>query len=490
MSATTNDTLRQVREVLAKANALEKATFTQPTVATQGLQSYDLEAPAKNLVPFLSPLRNRIPRVSGRRGIQANWKAVTSVTAGSMPIGVAEGHRAGSMTVGTQDVAAIYRTIGLESAVTVEAELAAEGFDDLRARAVTMLLEKTMEEEEYLILGGNAGNALGVTPTPTLVASATGGTIGASVTVSVICVALTTEGLRLQSVANGITQIFTRTNADGTTDTMNGGSAQPSTNGTVAVSAGTTNSVVAKVVPVRGAYGYAWFAGLPGSERIVAVTTVAQATITALPGTGQLANTLAATDNSRNSLVFDGLLGFVGNASLNSYYEAAVTGASLTPDGAGGIVEVDAALKFFYDNLRLTPATMLVSSQETQSIKKIIQQQGAATSLARFNFTVTPGGIVAGSMAKGYLNPFSNGAEIAIEQHPYMPAGTILFLTEKLPYPMNNVGNMMQIRCRRDYYQYEWPLRTRQYEYGVYSDQVLQHYFPPSMGTLTNLSPA
>ena len=39
----------------------------------------------------------------------------------------------------------------------------------------------------------------------------------------------------------------------------------------------------------------------------------------------------------------------------------------------------------------------------------------------------------------------------------------------------------MQIRTRQDYYQIEWPLRTRKYEYGVYADEVLQHYFPPSM---------
>jgi hypothetical protein len=33
-----------------------------------------------------------------------------------------------------------------------------------------------------------------------------------------------------------------------------------------------------------------------------------------------------------------------------------------------------------------------------------------------------------------------------------MPAGTMLFLTRKLPYPLANVGNVVQIRTRQDYY--------------------------------------
>ena len=43
------------------------------------------------------------------------------------------------------------------------------------------------------------------------------------------------------------------------------------------------------------------------------------------------------------------------------------------------------------------------------------------------------------------------------------------------------------MRCRRDYYQLEWPLKTRKYEYGVYFDGVLQNYFPPAFGMITNI---
>lgn len=37
-------------------------------------------------------------------------------------------------------------------------------------------------------------------------------------------------------------------------------------------------------------------------------------------------------------------------------------------------------------------------------------------------------------------------------------------------------------------HQLEWPLRSRKYEYGVYTDQVLQVYFPPANAVLTNIA--
>ncbi len=69
-----------------------------------------------------------------------------------------------------------------------------------------------------------------------------------------------------------------------------------------------------------------------------------------------------------------------------------------------------------------------------------------------------------------------------------MPAGTILMTARTLPYPLSNVGNVMQIRTRQDYYQIEWPPRARRYETGVYADEVLQHYFPPSMAVISNIA--
>ena len=44
------------------------------TIATgTGLVAYDLQTPAKNLYPFVTPIRNVMPRVGGGTGTATNW---------------------------------------------------------------------------------------------------------------------------------------------------------------------------------------------------------------------------------------------------------------------------------------------------------------------------------------------------------------------------------------------------------------------------------
>src|SRR3954462_8428131 len=102
-------------------DALAKATFDQNASATSGLTFYDLEPGAKFLSPVLTPLRTSIPRVSGRGGIQANWRAVTGVNTANMQIVVSQGNRGGVQAVSTADYTAAYKGIGLETNVNFEA---------------------------------------------------------------------------------------------------------------------------------------------------------------------------------------------------------------------------------------------------------------------------------------------------------------------------------------------------------------------------------
>lgn len=479
-----------IEDPILKNLGLAKSTFSQPGSATTGLNYYDLELGAKFLVPVLTPLRNEIPRVSGKGGIQANWRAITGINTTGLRIGVSGGNRGAVMSVATQDYVAAYKGIGLESSVDFEAQYAANGFDDLRSQAGLRGLQATMIGEELVILGGNGSLSLGTTGTPTLSGSTTGGTLAAA-TWSVICVALSLDAMVNGSVAGGIQASITRTNADGTSDTFGGGAAQKSASATV-VTTGSTGSVTASTAVKTGAAGYAWFWGTAGSELLGAITTINSVSITATATGTQTAASLPAADNSVNNLIFDGLL-TIAQKGLGSYVSQQPTGTAgvgtpLTSDGAGGIVEIDAALKWFWDNLRLSPNTIWVNSQEALNISRKILA-GSASAAQRFVFNAVQDAIGGGIMVRTYLNRFSMGGAqtIDIRVHPNMPAGTILFDTTSIPYPLSGVGNVRQIRARQDYYQIEWPLRSRRYEYGVYADEVLQHYFPPSLGVITNI---
>ncbi len=500
------DTLRLIKEAQGNPSAALLKAYTQAASATSGITAYDLEAPAKLLFPVITPLRNVIPRVSGKGGIQANWRAVTGVNSARYSLGLVEGRRGGISTDTTADYTAVYKEMGLDQTVSFKAERAAEGFQDLDELAVANLLKAVMIGEEFCDLAGNTSLALGTTANAVLTQANTGGSLLEDTSYGVGVVALTADGYYRASLTGGVVQTYTRTNGDGTTDTCNGGTAIASTqaNVTTANVSGTANTHVinATVTAKAGAFAYAWFWGVAsGNLTLGAITTINSVQITATatgnaapasPGIGNF-NALAATDYSQDSRIYDGLLTMCSNSSLNSYRVVqatgnAGTGTPLTSDGAGGITEFDTALQSFWDNYRLGPDTIWVSSQEMKYLRRHVLT-GATAAAQRFVFQVDQAGVVGGVSVKSYLNPFTMGgpAEIPIRLHPNVPPGTVLFTSQQLPYPMSNVTNVMQKRLRQDYFQINWPITTRVRGFGVYFDGVLQHYFPPSMGIITNI---
>lgn len=489
------EALKKAREVSSDEIA---KSFTQSGTATSGITAYDLEGPAKLLFPVLTPLRNKIPRVVGGLGIQANWRAITGIDTSNAGVGVSEGNRGAVMAQTTKDYIAAFKGLGLDNNVTFEADFAAKGFDDVKALAVRTLLEALMIGEEKVILGGNTSLALGTANTPTVADVGTGGTLAANTALSVIIVALTLDGY-LNSSATALPLSGNRTLADGTVEAYNRGTSIKSTAGTVTTAndGNATHSLTVSWTATTGAVAYGVFVGASGSEKLNQVVTINSAKITAASGgSNQAAASNFTADNSQNSLVFDGILTQIQASNSGSYVAAqatgtAGTGTGLTSDTAGGIVEFNTALKSFWDNYRLSPDEILVSSQEQQNLNKKVFA-ASSTAAQRFVFTADQSGIMGGTAVRSYINQFTmdGNKEIPIKMHPFLPAGTVLFWTDKLPYPLSNVTSVVRMLLRRDYYQIEWPQLRRKYEYGVYMDGVLQNYFPPAFGVLSNIGNA
>jgi hypothetical protein len=465
------------------AAELAKATYQQST----GLTQYDLEQTAYNLYPILSPLRNTTPRVKSDRGDTATrWKAVTAINTTNEAPGVAEGQRTSVIGVTVLPFTAAYATLGHEASTTFEAEEASESFADARSNAAMAALQTLIQSEDKVMLAGNTSSPLGTPTQANLVASASSGTLATN-TYSVYCVALTLAGFSRATIALGVPTTINRTNADGTSSVISGGSSNKSNNKTVAVT-GPTGSMTAFVTAVPGALAYAWYWGVAGSELLGAITTVNTIVITANATGTQNASAITA-DNSTDSLVFDGLITLSTKAGSNGYFSS-LDGAFLTSDGASGIVQIDTALKSFYDNYRLGPTKLWISSQEALNINKKIIANGGAP-LIRFSMDNSNGGafqkFIAGTAIGSYFNKFTQQI-IPIEVHPFLPAGTILFVTSRLPYAVPDVpAEVFRIKARREYYGQDWPVTTRTYFHGAYVTEVLQHYATFSLGVIANV---
>jgi len=470
------------------AENLKKAGITQST----GLVAYDLQAPAKNLFPVLTPIRNRTPRVSGGGGTSTNWKQVVAINAAGLRGFVPEGERNGAVTTSVQDKSAAYKTLGLEDSITFEAERAAVGFEDIRATQAQRLLWATMIEEELADLGGNYSVALGTPSAPTVTTDASGGSIGAG-TYNVIVVALTLYGYLASSLTGGVVgQVSVNPASGGSAFTYGGGSSNKSSASSTGALTGSTNVIKAKVAAVPGAVAYAWYVGTSGNELLQQITTINSVVLTSLVTSGRQNASAITGDNSKNLLSYDGILYQAWTSGSGAYIKympdgTVGTGTGLTASGDGGIVEINELFRHMWDNYRLSPTRIYVNAQEADNItKKVLQATAAQIPY------VTGSEFVAGMRVKSLLNRFAMGVapEVPLEIHPNLPPGTLVAVTEQLPYPISGVPNVMEMRLRQDYYQIEWPQRTRKYESGVYFDGVFAHYFPPSIGIITNIANA
>jgi hypothetical protein len=469
----------------------------QKTITTStGLVNFDLQAPAKNLYPVITPIRNRLPRVQGRGGIATNWRQVSAIVGSgvkSMPW-VPEGQRSGRMSYVTANKSAPYVTLGEEDTVTEEAINAAAGFEDVQSTMTMRLLQQTMIKEESAIIGGNASLALGTPATPTASFTAGSATLP-SLTYSVIVVALTLEGYLAASLATGVVQAQAIVGADGKSYTVNGGSSNKSAAASQAITLGQVLGASTPVV--NGAVAYAWYVGASGSEKLEAITTINSVSFSApLIGGAQQPATAITVDASRNaSLAFDGIFS-TAFTSGTAYIKNMATGVSgagtpLTVGNRRNVVEIDAMLKSMWDNYRLSPTVIYVNSQELQNITNKVMNN-TSNPIYYAADQGNPYAVVANGVVTGYFNPFTtagNNVVIPIMLHPNIPAGTILSWCENLPaqYQSNEVPNVAEMHVRKDYVQTFWPQVTRSRDTGVYVEEGFACYAPFGIGMICNI---
>lgn len=461
-------------------------------VAT-GLINYDLQAPAVRAVPIYTPLRDVTPRVKGNGDKATHWKLISSFDSGNTNIGVAEGLRGGIKQVVVTDKIATYATIGIEDNVTFEADEAAEGFDNAITVAVESNLYQLQLQEESMMFGGNSSFDLGTTPTPSVTVVATGGHITA--TQKVYCVALTLNGLKLSSVSGGVKLDYTRTNAGvSSTSTVTGFHATKSAVATATSSGGTTDLIQCSVAAVKGAFGYAWYWGVSGSELLGAITTTNSYVITDVATGTQ--NISAVTGNSStNALDFDGIISQMVTSGSGSYYKALATGTvgigtSLTSDGAAGVVEINDALIQMMNDYKVMPDEMYVSPKMKNYLRKLVVGNGGSA-LVRYNMDAQGNhGVDGGNELISYQSPVGKALKVTVSFD--VPDNTIILMSKQLPaqfYKYNNIGTTLALKHRkRDYYAMEWPLVNRQYEFGTYVSELLENYFPPAFGMITNIA--
>ncbi|HEY8377255.1 MAG TPA: hypothetical protein VIK91_12230, partial [Nannocystis sp.] len=302
-----------------------------------------------------------------------------------------------------------------------------------------------------------------------------------------------------------------------------GSQASPVANVTTAAAG---SAVDASVPAVRGAVAYDWYVGTSASTLYYYTTTAYnKVTITDVPTEDQalpvdlpdLAPARpwsdAGTDSSANANAFNGLIatcaGYYYNGALVTpgTPNAVPTGATIKSlDGGqlhgenGSVPEIDEVLLELWNKARISPTRMLVNAQQHIDITNAVLQSsggGGGFVLFRPDQAAERSNLVAGALLAQYLNKAVNGRPIPIETMPHLPPGTIVLITEVLPYPNNQVTNVFEVETQQEYQQIEYAMARKvgergggpRYDFEVRAIETFKNYFPAGCAIISNIAP-
>lgn len=480
--------------------AIAKAQTTGLLTAT-GAYSYDLTGLVR-LIPVVTPFRDIVSRKGSENGSPfAIWRAFMNVN-NSQPTPFAGFDFAGGEVIfAEQDFQAPYVPLSLAGLVTQDAFDLARGLYDPYAEATMQVLNQLLIGEDKALMGGQA-YALAQPGTITTTPSTTGGALAASTTQRVAVAARTIAGYYYGGNSRGKAVA-----ADITTT-------------------GATGSIAASITAVKGAVAYDWFysSNSGGTYFYAGTTTVASFTFTvtlaapaAVPATlpdvftGTPTLNQAADNGSGVSTgqfqqfngFFASLTGdynasgqFVtpGTGTTNGAYYKDNAGAALTLVG-GNVKELADGFLALWNTVKCSPTAVMMNAVQAQEIANLILAQPSAVTYLNTDeagrVSVTAGGRVG-----HVINVAAGGVVVPIEVHTSLPPGTIIFRTDRVPFPQANISSVLECRTLRDMTQYDYGTgRTANVvgggprkEFEIRSVEAFINRAPVAMGVLTNCS--
>lgn len=463
-----------------------------------GLVPFDLEAPAKLLVPRQTPLRNLLPRGKGQ-GTARQFKRVLGWTnsgvggvgdamafmnseSASTAFGPINLRRGSKINYASDSKTVAYVEQGFSDMVTWKAQFAGQGFQDIRSLSQTALLWATMGAEERALLYGRgaSGNgyagAVAAPAAPTTATATTGGTIPTAT----YLVVLTTRAGGGESVVSA--------------------SASQATTGSTS-----TITVTPPASAPAGALGYNVYVGTSAGTYFYQGTTTTWSPITLTSYSTATAQAPAA-DTSANANGYDGFLTVLLDPAQSGYVHnfngaaggVVFDGSGATPAGVGDQPFQDAFAALYgstvqpgggvgQDKRLADPDEIWVDGQIRAALGTWLKRNASSTAYRLALTEDQASGATIGSVVNGVYNQ-TTGKMLEFNVHPYMPLGCAIIRSRSLPVPDSEVSNTSEVINVQDYMSVEWPVVQFTYDQSTYMYGTLVHYAPGWSGAITGLS--
>lgn len=457
---------------------------------SQGLVPYDLEAPAKLLVPRQTPIRNSLPRSKGV-GTARQFRRITgwsnSRTGGVPDVmaffasetttntfgGVTGLRRPNKITYASDSKTVSYMEQGLSDSVTWKAQFAGQGFQDIRSLSQTALLWASFGAEERALLYGRGTSGNGYAgavsaPVISVASSSTGGAVAAG-----------TYFIKVTALSGG------------------GESVVSNEVNTGALSGSTNQFTVTVATEPTGALGYnAYISTTTGTETFVTSFVGNTLLVTTTPAGGGAA--MPGADSTANANGYDGFLTVQADPAQSGYVKR-VNGLiynSATPSSSLGDGPFQDAFTSLYganatssqDKRLAEPDEIWLDGAIRRSLGDYVKSSAGGASGYRIALTEegVTGGMTIGSVVSGIQNQVV-GTMVDLNVHPYIYQGAALIRSKSLPVPDSEISNTAEVVNVQDYMSVEWPVMQMTYDQSSYWFGTLVHYAPGWSGLLLGM---
>lgn len=454
-------------------------TLTSPNPT--GLVPFDLVAPTQLIYPLFSPLRNLIPRTQGQ-GTVHRAKVMTSIS-GALPgqLGVTNNRFSipelpggGSISgtnggnwptqlppTGTQqavDVNVPYKYFGLTEATSLLAQVAGQGFEDAAGLASLILLQEMMVLEERAMIGSTS-IALSAPGSPGVTSRAAG-----------------TGELPLTGVSTNLYVAVTALNYYG--ETAASATVTPTSN-----EPGVSSVADVLITPVPGALAYNIYVGTgtttpARTAMYLMAAAVGSTRFTlqgALPTSG--ANPPAADTGTAQSTDYEGFIPTISGHSASggsAVYPAGYQGSYVNLSGGDIFSEnlINTGLSAMWDGpsgIFADPDDIWAEGGDLTRLAGSLANQNNSANPNNYRFFIQQdqvSGVRAGVAVSEYTNPVTRKV-INLRVHPYIPQGTAMALSYRLPQPWTNVGNVWENVMVQDYLSISWPVIDLSFRYSL-----------------------
>lgn len=473
------DAIVALRQALGVDSGVPGVEIKKAYTASLGLTGINLEPAVKVLLPIYNPLRRRLPVDRPQVGSDSiRYRALLGYPAGladSQFFGVPFGDPGPENQHNPVTFQIPYYTLALQDKVEWEAIQFARGFDDAMATATQAALVRLLRAEEMTVLGANRDPLPApARPTVTEDTSQTAGNIGTT-QITVKVTALTFQGY-LAGSQGGSSAV---------------GESVASSQATITPAAA-THGLIISWPAVPGAVAYNVYL----NNKYALTTTLTKVEVLALPASG---NQPPASDTTANPLVAEGIIAWCEKPQL---YGQAIdrTGLFLDAQGNGltfvdgGIAEFDQVLEALWRRWQISPTLIVGSAAAVRAITaKLVKQVNSLQ--YRIDITSERGGFTGGVILANYINKFAASVEglpssIPVMAHPYMPDGTILFLSERIPYPYARESRGFALDVNTPYTYFPLARTQRSFPFTIFLTQTLKCYLPTTHAAIVGFDPA